>query len=84
MQSKYMTHQNTQCEGVTGIGKPNVQNEAFFYPELLQSNESKKNLHWDLWQLWFLQQFFSRKRICLSHLYHLESSVRSASSKASQ
>lgn len=29
MRSKYMTHQNTQCEDVKGSGKPNVQNEAF-------------------------------------------------------
>lgn len=29
MQSKYVTCQNTLCEGVKGIGQPNVQNEAF-------------------------------------------------------
>lgn len=59
MQSKYMTHQNTQCEDVKGIGKPNVQNKVFLQkPTLLfiqsycsQMRVNKENLHWDLWQL---------------------------------
>lgn len=59
MQSKCMTRQNTQCEVVKGIGKPNIQNEAFVErPTLLfiqsyrsQMRVSQKNLHWDLWQL---------------------------------
>lgn len=60
MQSKFLT-QNTQCEGVKGIGKLNVQIKVFLLfiqSYCSQTRVKKRNLHWDLWQLWLLQWRF--------------------------